>query len=115
MHTTDEQSWDRDDLYEAIASEIDAAYIKAGPRGALTVTVRNFDVPACVSNGILYIQIPFLHLLEAVAASIPASLCNMETGISAEGGTALSLDRIGTPLPESELVVESVVRDGKQR
>lgn len=112
MHTPEEQAWDRDDLFEEIAHEIDEAYLDGRSVGIIKVAVRNFDLPATVSNGIIYVQIPFPFLLQTVAAGIPDGLRDLETRVSVTGGPALPPVGVRSPVPSKGMVIEGVVRNG---
>lgn len=113
MHTPDSSPWDRDDLFETIAREIDAAYLEGQPFGVVKVSVCDVDIPATVSEGIIYIQIPFPFLLKAVAAGIPDSLRHLEARISVTGRGSFPSARYGRPVFSKRVALEGVVRDGK--
>lgn len=109
MHTTDEQTWDRDDLWEEVAREIDAAYLQGRPCGIVKVSVRDFDLPARVSNGKLYVQVPLGFILEEIEANIPESLRHLEARISVTRSAPLSLTRLRRAFHRQRMAVSRLV------
>jgi hypothetical protein len=82
-----------------------------GSERSIVVTVGHTDLPAFVSDGILYIQAPLPHIFQAFAEDLSDELRGMETRISVEGGPSLSLDSDGRPIHRTSLAFESLVPD----
>lgn len=109
MHTTEEQSWDRTDLWDEIAREIDEAYLAGQPKGIVKITLCDLDIPARISDGKLYVQIPFGFILEAVDAGIPESLRHLETRVSITSRATLSSTRLRGAFHRARMAVSGLV------
>jgi len=83
--------------------------------GALTVAIGNTDLPAFVSDGVLYIQAPLPHVFEAFAESVSDFVGDLEIRVSDQRGRALSLDRDGRPVSSATMAKSRVVRGRRQR
>lgn len=81
----------------------------------LTVTVGDVDLPAFVSDGILYVQAPLPDIFKAFAEDLSEFLSDLEVRVSDSRGTALSFDSDGRPILESFLAEPSLVRDSGER
>jgi hypothetical protein len=79
--------------------------------GSIIVTIGDTDLPAFVSSGILYIQAPLPHIFKAFAQDLSDELRGMETRVSIEGRSALSLDGDGRPIYRAGMAFESMVPD----
>jgi len=96
-------------------SRADAAYVREHRDFCnLKLTIGDVDLPAYVSNGIVYVQAPFGYLCETFAAHISAIIRDLETRVSGEGSAALSLSRNGCSIHGATMVVARVVRGGRQ-
>ena len=115
MHTPDEQAWDRDDLWDQIAREVDEAFLENRPCGIVKVTVRDFDLPARLSNGKLYVQIPFGFLLEEIEAGVPERFRDMEIRVSIAGRATLPLAGLRRAFHRSRVAIKGVVPGGRKR
>jgi hypothetical protein len=95
----------------AKVAESNAQALRADrPRGALVVTIGNVDLPAYISDGVVYIQAPLPHVFDAFAEDISAFVNDMEVRISGARGRTLALDSHGCPVYGSQLAESSVVR-----
>lgn len=83
--------------------------------GSFTVTIGNTDIPAFVSNGVLYLQAPLGLFFEAFAEDLPAFLHDMEVRISDSRGTAFSLNCHGAPVSLAGLAEPRVVSNRRRR
>lgn len=83
------------------------------PHCAYVVSIGNTDLPAFISDGILYVAAPLPLVFEAFAESFPEFVSDLEIGVSAEGGSTFSLDRDGRPVPSPQLALESLVSDSE--
>jgi hypothetical protein len=116
MHTTDEQAGDRGDLFEEITVANVEDLRNLQRRCTLTLTIRHPDVPAGISFGTFYLATTPQRILEAIEASFPQFLRDLETGVSEAGRAALSLDRVWNPVSGAPVGSEGVVRNrGKRR
>ena len=91
------------------------AFRKNRPGGSFTVTIGNTDIPAFVSNGVLYLQAPLGLFFEAFAEDLPAFLRDMEIRISDARGATFSLDCHGAPVSLAGLAEPRVVRNRRWR
>jgi hypothetical protein len=99
-----------DDVFEAFTVPNAQDVRPSGPRRALKVTVGNVDLPAFLSNGLVYIQAPLPHIFEAFGESLPEFVRDLEVGVSTAGGTPLSLDGDGRAVLIPPLAEQGVVR-----
>lgn len=81
------------------------------PGGLIEVVIGDTHLPAFVSDGILYVQAPLPHIFKAFAEDLSYELRSMETRISREGGSALSLDGDGRPVHSKGMAFEGLVPD----
>lgn len=79
----------------------------------IEVVIRDAHLPAFFSDGILYVQAPLGHVLEAVTAGFSPRLGDMEIRITTPWGWTLSLDSDGRAVHSSAMAQQSVVRDGE--
>jgi hypothetical protein len=83
--------------------------------GSLTITIGNTDLPAFVSDGVLYVQAPLPHLFKAFAEDLSDFVRDLEIRVSTAGGATLSLDRAGRPIPGAGVAQSRVVRVRRER
>jgi hypothetical protein len=81
----------------------------------LEVHLGNAYLPAFLSDGILYVQAPLGHVVQAVAKEVSVRLWHLEVRATNEGSATFSLDSDGRPIPSSWVGGADVVRDGEQR
>jgi hypothetical protein len=104
-----------DDVYvtEQVA---DAQTLREDRRGgSFTVTLGDTNLPAFLSNGVLYIQAPLGHIFQAFAEVLPAFLRDMEVRISDQRGTPFSLNSDGRPVSLQGLAEPRVVSNRRWR
>jgi len=109
MHTTEEQAWERDDLFQEITVANVADLRNLRRNIALSLTVRHPDIPEGVSIGTVYLQAGLRHFWEALAFELPAFLRDLEARVSEARSTALSPSGDGSTVPCSALVEPCVV------
>jgi len=115
MHTYEHDEAGEGVVIHTALSQSDAAYIREHRDYCnLTLTVGDVDLPAYVSNGVVYIQAPFGYLCETFAAHISAIIRDLETRVSGEGSAALSLSRDGCPIHGATMVIARVVRGRRE-
>src|ERR1700741_2899770 len=85
-----------------------------GSDRSLIVTVGNTDLPAFVSDGVLYIQAPLPHVFKAFAEDLSDFVRDMEIRVSSKGGAPFSLDCDGRPVYRAPVVKSSMVRSRRE-
>jgi hypothetical protein len=113
MYETHHDSGESDTVHSTLAVEDAEALREDRPTADLIVTIGDVDLPAFVSDGILYIQAPLPHIFEAFAEDLPEFVRDMEVRISGPRGTAFSLDRNGRPIHRATVAKSSVVRGSR--
>jgi hypothetical protein len=88
---------------------------KDGRGGSFKVTIGDVDIPAYLSNGVLYLQAPLGLFFEAFAEDLPSFLRDMEVRISDSRGTAFSLNSDGRPVSLKGLAEPRVVSNRRWR
>lgn len=92
MHTTEGSARD-DSLILETLSEQDASYLREDrPEGAITLTVGNLDIPAFVSDGRVYVEVPLSGFCETLEPSVSIRFSYLEAGVSDTWRTTLSPD-----------------------
>lgn len=79
-----------------------------------SIIVRDTHLPCYISEGELYVQAPFRHVVEAIVEAISESFRNLEVGVSIANSAPLSLDRVWGPVSEPRMAEPDVVRSGEQ-
>ena len=79
--------------------------------GHYIVTIGHVDLPAYVSNGVLYVQAPLAYIFEALGEDISEFISDMEVRVSKARRSALSYDRPGRAIYRSRVVGAGVVRN----
>jgi hypothetical protein len=115
MYDHDEYAGFSDIVYTPRPISDAEAFRADRPCGVVKVTLRDIDLPAKVSNGVLYIQAPLGLIFEAFAEDLPDFLGDMEIRISDSHGRAFSLDRDGRPFLIPPVVVQGMVRSRRRR
>lgn len=115
MQGDENYTWAGDVIHTSEPEPYVATLRNDRPRNTLAVTIGNVDLPAFVSDGVLYIQAPLPHVFKAFAEDISDFIRDMEVRVSTAGGATLSLDRDGRPVSRSRMAKPSVVRRGGKR
>lgn len=115
MHTTEEQAWDRSDLFEEITVANTEDFRNDRLGCSITVTVRHPDLPEGVSAGTVYLPITLPGILKATQAAVSAIIGSVEAGVSEERRAALSLGSDGRAFHRTRLAVPSVVPNSWER
>ncbi len=115
MFETQHDTWDGQTIH-ATVQIADAQDIRDNRQDChLTVTVGNTDLPAFLSNGVLYVQAPLGLFFEAFAENVSDFIRDMEIRVSDSRGRALPLDGNGRPLHRKRVANSGVVRSGGKR
>ncbi len=97
-------------------SESDAESDRAYQRcGAITITIRDLDLPAFVSHGTVYIQIPLQGIFDASPSQVSADIRRMETRVSEAGRATLAPDSPAHTVLSKRMVVSRLVRSRGRR
>lgn len=104
-----------DEVFTTVQKSDVEAFRPGRPGGSFTVTIGNTDIPAYVSNGVLYLQAPLGLFFEAFAENLSDFLRDMEIRISDSRGTAFSLDSHGHPVSLAGLAEPRMVRNRRWR
>lgn len=111
MYETHHDTWD-DHAIHATVQVADAQDIRDNRQDCpLKVTIGNTDLPAFLSNGVLYVQAPLGLFFEAFAEDISAFVRDLEIRVSDKRGTALPLDGDGGSVSRKTLAKSRVVRN----
>ena len=115
MHYEHDDAGDGNVIHTAL-SEPHAQTLRQDRRGgSFTVAIGDVDLPAFVSNGVLYLEAPIGLVFEAFAENLPDFLRDMEVRISDSRCTAFSLDSNGHPVSRAELAEPRVVPNRRWR
>jgi hypothetical protein len=102
-----------------VLSKVTSAYaatLRDGEQDSTwTVTIGNTDLPAFISDGILYVQAPLPHIFQAFAEDLSDFLSDLEVRVSRAGGSTFSLDSDGRPIPGSTMAQPRVVPNRGER
>ena len=110
MFETQHDAGEDNDILATVAKSDVENFRASGSRRALTVTVGNVDLPAFLSNGLVYIQAPLPHVFEAFGESLPEFVRDLEVGVSTTRGTPLSLNGDGRAVLIPPVAEQGVVR-----
>lgn len=112
---SDAYTWQGDIVHETESEPHVATLRYDRQRRAVVVSIGDVDLPAFVSNGVLYIQAPLPLVFQAFAEDVSDFVRDLEVRVSTAGGTTLSLDRDGRPVPGKGMAESRVVRSGGKR
>jgi hypothetical protein len=84
-------------------------------RRALVVTIGNVDLPAFVSNGLLYVQAPLPRIFDAFAEDISEFLSDLEVGISVARRASFPSARIRRSISRPTVASARLVRRSRER
>jgi hypothetical protein len=115
MYEVHHESGDGYEFHSTVQIEDAAALRKDGRDGPFTVTIGDTDLPAFLSNGVLYLQAPLGLFFEAFAEDLPAFLRDMEIRISDSRGRPFSLNSDGRPVSREGLAEPRVVSNRRWR
>lgn len=115
MQNAEHYTWAGDIVHQAEPRSHVATLRKDRQAGSLVVTLGNIDLPAFVSEGVLYIQAPLPLVFEAFAEDVSAFLRDVEVRVSTAGGSPLPLDSNGRPLSSTRMAQSRVVRSRRQQ
>lgn len=115
MHTAQISSRRRNQVLASLARTDAQMRGAPGYVGDWTITIGDVDLPAFISDGILYVQAPLPSVFKAFAEDVSEFICDMEIRVSKEGGPAFSLDSNGRPVPGTPVAKPLVVRRRRQR
>lgn len=110
MYETHHDEGESDVIHTTVTFQNAKDVRQCGPRRALTVTIGNVDLPAFLSDGLVYIQAPLPLIFEAFVEDLPAFIIDLEIGVSTKGGTPLSLAGDGRAFLISPVAEPGVVR-----
>jgi hypothetical protein len=110
VYETHHDQGESDDILATVQKSDVENFRASGSRHALTVTVGNVDLPAFISNGLVYIQAPLPNVFEAFGESLPEFVRDLEIGVSTTRGTPLSLDGNGRAVLIPPMAEQGVVR-----
>jgi hypothetical protein len=114
VYETHHDSWD-DNVIHATVQVADASNIRDNRQDcALSVTIGNTNLPAFLSNGVLYVQAPLGLFFEAFAENVSDFVRDMEIRVSDSRGRALPLDGNGRPVHRKRVAKSGVVRRGRK-
>jgi hypothetical protein len=115
MYQHDTYAGISDTVHTSLAVEDAEALRKDRQSGTFKVTIGDVDLPAYLSNGVLFVQAPLGLFFEAFAEDLPAFLRDMEVRISDSWGTAFSLNCDGRPVSLAGLAEPRVVSNRRWR
>lgn len=115
MHRAEESAWEGLDIFAEVAVAVAPQVGELQPFCAFTVTVGDTYLPAFFRDGIVYIQAPLRHVVEAIGAALSGRLSHLEVRVSAPGCPPLPLDCDGRPLHGAAVAFSDVVRGSQQQ
>lgn len=115
MHTTEGSTGKDRVIFEAL-SEQDAAYLREDrPDGAITLSVGDIDVPAFVSDGRVFVEVPLSGFCETLEPSVSIRFSYLEAGISDTWRTTLPPDSVRCALLGTWLALARMVRNSTEQ
>lgn len=115
MHNAEEQSGFHSHVQPQEPRADAAEDLTVGFVTACTISIGNVDLPAFVSDGVVYIQAPLPDIFEAFAEDLSAFISDLEVRVSEAGSAALSLDRHGRAFYRAAVARTRVGGSGEQR
>lgn len=112
MHRSEESAWSGFDILAEVEVAVAPQTGELRPVCPFGVTVGDTYLPAFFRDGILYVQAPLRHVVEAVGEALSRRVCHLEVGISRPGCPTLPLDSDGRPLHGTSVAFEDLVRGG---
>ena len=111
MHTPDDDTRERDDLFLEITVENVEDNRNRGPRGTIEIVIRHTDVSETISLGPWNLRGSLGRILEACEQNLPEFLCDMEARVPASRRATLPPVGFWGAVHGEGMVVPCVVRD----
>lgn len=115
MHTTDEQAWDRDDLFEEITIANVEDHRADRPGAIVELFIRHPNLSERVSVGTIGVSISLDSIVETMQAIIPDIFRALEIRVPEAGRSPLPPALFWRSLHSAGVVVEIVVSDSAVR
>lgn len=115
MHSPEEPTRESLDIFAEITVAPTAQTGELRSIRAFTVTIGDTYLPAFFRDGILYVQAPLRHVVEAIGEALSGRIRHLEVRISRPGSAAFPLDCDGRPVHGSPVAFEDLVRGGQER
>lgn len=115
MHTTEEQSWERSDLFEEITIENVEDLRAGGQECTIEIIIRHPHLSEGISSGSVYIQASLPSVLEAIATCLSTVVGDMEARIPETWRRPFPHRCVRSSLHRAGLAFEGLVRDSEER